>query len=150
MRRVIVLVTLAGVAVLPVAALAASTGKTHHYTDHLVGALVQQHGKISVYAYRVTSSDVGPGASVSVDSATGSKTGAIRATSYFSNGSVRTAGSFRLGAGTASGLVAVATSGKVTGGTGAFKGAHGTFRGTGTYNPKTNMTTLTVHGVITP
>ncbi len=75
MKRLIVLVTLAGVAALPVAALAASTGKTHHYTDHLVGALVQTQGKTSVYAYKVQSNDSGPGASVSVNTLTSSTAG---------------------------------------------------------------------------
>jgi hypothetical protein len=150
MRRLLVLATLAGVAAMPVAALAAGTGKTHHYTDHLVGALVQSQGKTTVYAYKVQSNDSGPGASVSVNTITSSTGGKTRSVNFFASGSVRAVGTYHVGAAGSSGLAALTASGRITGGTGAFKGARGTFHATGTDNPKTNMVKLTLTGVITP
>jgi hypothetical protein len=151
MRRLLMPLTVVAVAAMvPVAALASTTGKSHHYTDHMRGAQVQTQGKASIYAYKVTSSDDGAGANVTVSTSTSSTSGKSRAVSYFANGSVRTAGAYKLGGATTSGLVTLTVSGRVTGGTGAFKGARGRYHGAGTYDPKTNTTTLTLTGVITP
>lgn len=148
MRRVLVLVMLAAAA-MPVTALAATTGKAHHFIDHMVGALVQTQGGKPVYAYKVQTSDDGPGANVTVDTVTSSTAGTVRAITYLTNGSVITSGTYHIGAANADGLVPVTVSGRIIGGTGAFKGARGTFHGTGIDNPKTNMVTLTLAGTNT-
>lgn len=150
MRRVLVLVTLAAVATaVPVTALAATTGKTHHFTDHMLGALVQTKGGKPIYAYKVQTSNDGPGANVTVDTVTSSSAGIVRATTYLTNGSVRTTGTYHIKGANAAGLVLVTVRGHITGGTGAFKGDRGTFHGTGTDNPKTTMVTLTLVGTST-
>ena len=149
MKRALALVTVAGLAVVPVSALAASGMKSHHFTDHLIGALVATQGSKAIDAFKVTTSDVGPGAGVTVDTATSSTGGKTVSTLYFADGSIRSTGSYRLGAAGAGGVLPVTVSGKNVGGTGAFKGVGGAFRGTGTDNPKTKMVTLTVTGTVT-
>jgi hypothetical protein len=133
---------------LPATALAAS-GRQHHVTDHLIGAQFKKQGKTSTYAFEIHASDAGTGASYSVDTSTSSKGGTTNGVAYFANGSVGTTGTYRLGAALPSGVVSLTFTGRDTGGTGAFKGIHGTYTGTGTYNPKTNVATLTLKGTDT-
>ena len=62
---------------------------------------------------------------------------------------MRTTGTYRIGVARSSGLISVTFTDRDTGGTGAFKGIYGTYTGTGTYNPKTNVATLTLKGTDT-
>jgi hypothetical protein len=149
MKRALALLTTIGLAVVPVTALAASRTRSHHFTDHLAGALVLTHGSAATEAFKVTTSDVGPGAGVTVDTPTSSTGGKTVSTLYFANGSIRSTGSYHLGAAGAGGVLPVTGSGRNVGGTGVFKGAGGTFKLTGTDNPKTKTVTLTVTGTVT-
>jgi hypothetical protein len=149
MKRVLALLTVAALAAVPVTALAAGKKKSRHFTDHLTGALVLTQGSRSTYAFKVTTSDVGPGAGVTVDTSTSSTGGKTVSMLYFANGSIRSSGTYQIGAAGADGLVPVTASGHNVGGTGIFKGAGGKFTGTGTDNPKTNMVTLTISGTVT-
>jgi hypothetical protein len=149
MKRALALLTMIGLAAVPVTALAASRTRSHHFTDHLAGALVLTHGSAATEAFKVTTSDVGPGAGVTVDTPTSSTGGKTVSTLYFANGSIRSSGSYRLGAAGANGVFPITVTGHNVGGTGIFKDAGGTFKGTGTDNPKTKMVTLTVTGTVT-
>jgi hypothetical protein len=156
MKRLLIAITLAALTVASGGALAsASPGHStasHRFTDHLVGATVQTKGKRSVDAFTVSSSDAGPGASTSVTRSTSATTGTFTTVVYLGNGSVRTAGTYRISAPTATApnMVSVTLHGHITGGTGIDKGATGTFHGTGTDNTKTKIQMLTVTGTITP
>jgi hypothetical protein len=149
MKRALALLTVTGLAAVPVTALAAGGTKSRHFTDHLTGALVLTQGSRVTDAFKVTTSDVGPGAGVTVDTPTSSTGGKTVSTLYFASGSIRSSGRYRLGAAGAGGVVPVTASGHNVGGTGIFKGAGGTFRATGTDNPTTKVVTLTVTGTVT-
>ncbi len=149
MRRALALLTVTGLAAVPVTALAAGQAKSRHFTDHLIGAPVLTKGSKVTEAFKVTTSDVGPGAGVIVDTVTSSTSGKTASTLYFANGSIRSSGTYRLGAAGAGGVLPVTASGHNVGGTGVFKGAGGTFTVTGTDNPKTKTVTLTVTGTVT-
>lgn len=157
MKRLLFAITLAALVVASEGALATaspgphSTG-SHHFTDHLLGATVQTQGKRSVEVFRVSTSDSGPGASVSVTRSTSATTGTIASVIYFADGSVRSTGTYRISAPTpgAPDVVKLTIDGHTIGGTGTDKGATGVFHGTGTDNTKTKTQTLTVSGTITP
>jgi hypothetical protein len=149
MKRALALVTVTGLAAVPVTALAAGTTKSHHFTDHLTGAVVQTHGSSATLAFKVTASDNGPGAGIIVDTTTSSTAGKTVSTLYFANGSIRSIGTYRLGAAGKGGLLPVTASGHNVGGSGSFQGAGGAFAATGSDNPKTKMVTLTVTGTVT-
>jgi hypothetical protein len=149
MKRAIALLTVTGLAAVPVAALAAGQTVSHHFTDHLLGATVLTRGSTVTEAFKVTTSDVGPGAGVVVDKVTSSTAGKTLSALYFANGSIRSTGTYHLGAARADGVLPVTGSGRNVGGTGVFKGAGGTFKITGADNPKTKMVTLTVTGTVT-
>lgn len=157
MKRLLFAITLAALAVASGEALATaspgphSTG-SHHFTDHLLGATVQTHGKRAVEVFRVSTSDAGPGASVSVTRSTSATTGTVTSVIYFADGSVRSTGTYRISAPTpgAPDVVKLMVNGHTIGGTGIDKGATGAFHGTGTDNTKTKTQTLTVSGTITP
>jgi hypothetical protein len=149
MKRALALLTVTGLAAVPVTALAAGQTKSHHFIDHLAGATVLTRGKTVTEAFKVTTNDVGPGAGVVVDTVTSSTAGKTASTLYFANGSIRSTGSYHLGAAGAGGVLPVTGSGRNVGGTGVFKGAGGTFKLTGTDNPKTKTVTLTVTGTVT-
>jgi hypothetical protein len=149
MKHVVALLTVTGLAAVPVTALAAGQTKSHHFTDHLAGATVLTRGKTVTEAFKVTTNDVGPGAGVVVDTVTSSTAGKTASTLYFANGSIRSTGSYHLGAAGAGGVLPVTGSGRNVGGTGVFKGAGGTFKLTGTDSPKTKTVTLTVTGTVT-
>ena len=157
MKRLLFAITLAALTAASGGALAAASPghhstASHRFTDHLVGATVQTNGKRSVDAFTVSSSDAGPGASTSVTRSTSATTGTFATVVYLGNGSVRTAGTYRISAPTATApnMVSVTLHGHITGGTGIDKGATGTFHGTGTDNTKTKIQKLTVTGTITP
>ncbi|MFZ1996120.1 MAG: hypothetical protein WAU75_18555 [Solirubrobacteraceae bacterium] len=148
MRRIGPAVMACALVALSATALAAS-GRQHHVTDHLIGAQFQKQGKTSTYAFEVHASDAGTGAAYTVDTSTSSTGGTTHGVAYFASGSVRTAGTYRIGAARSNGVISVTFTGRDTGGTGAFKGIHGTYRGTGTDNTKTNVATLTLKGTDT-
>jgi hypothetical protein len=75
MKRALALLTVTALAAVPVTALAAGKKQSHHFTDHLTGALVVTQGSRSTYAFKVTTSDVGPGAGVTVNTTTSSTGG---------------------------------------------------------------------------
>jgi hypothetical protein len=157
MKRLLFAISLAALAIASGAALASaspgphSTG-SHHFTDHLLGATVQTQGKRAVEVFRVSSSDNGPGASVSVTRSTSATGGTVTSVIYFANGSVRSTGTYSITAPTpgAPDVVKVTLQGHTIGGTGIDKGATGVFHGTGTDNTKTKTQTITVSGTITP
>jgi hypothetical protein len=149
MKRALALLTVAALAAVPVTALAAGKKKSHHFTDHLTGALVQTQGATTTYAFKVATTDDGPGAGVTVDTSTSSTGGKTVSMLYFAHGSIRSSGTYQIGAAGADGLVAVSARGHNVGGTGIFKGAGGKFTATGIDNPKTTMVTLTVTGTVT-
>jgi hypothetical protein len=157
MRRTLTVTGLTALAVASAATLAtAAPGPhgtaSHHFTDHLLGATVQTQGKRAVEVFRVSTSDSGPGASVSVTRSTSATTGTLTSVIYFAAGSVRSSGTYRISTPTpgAPDVVKVTLSGHTIGGTGTDKGATGSFHGTGTDNTKTKTQTLTVSGTITP
>jgi hypothetical protein len=143
MRRALALLPLAVLVAVPATTLA-SGGTTHHATDHLLGAEVQSQGKTSTYAFQVRASDAGAGAAITVDTSTSATTGKTRGVAYFRNGSVNTSGTYRIGSASSTGTVSVTFSGRDTGGTGVFKGIRGPFHGSGTYDPVTHMTKITL------
>jgi hypothetical protein len=149
MKRALALLTVTAVVAVPVTALAAGRKTSHHFTDHLTGALVLARGSTSTYAFKVTTSDDGPGAGVTVDTSTSSTAGKTVSMLYFAHGSIRSSGTYRIGPAKGDGLVPVTAGGHNVGGTGMFEGAGGKFAATGTDNPKTNMVTLTVTGTVT-
>jgi hypothetical protein len=149
MKRAVALLAMTGLAAVPVTALAAGPTRSHHFTDHLTGALVLTRGSKVTEAFKVTTSDVGPGAGVTVDTPTSSTGGNTVSTLYFTNGSIRSSGSYQLGAAGVDGVLPVTVTGHNVGGTGVFKDAGGTFKATGADNPKTKMVTLTVTGTVT-
>ncbi len=157
MKRTLIATTLATLAAASAAALATAAPRPHstaghHFTDHLLGATVQTRGKRAVEVFRVSTSDSGPGASVSVTRSTSATTGTVTSVIYFADGSVRSTGTYRISAPTpgAPDIVKVTLSGHTNGGTGIDKGATGTFHGSGTDNTKTKTQTITVSGTITP
>jgi hypothetical protein len=149
MKRALALLTMTGLVAVPATALGASQTTSRHFTDHLTGALVLTRGSAATEAFKVTTSDVGPGAGVTVDTPTSSTGGNTVSTLYFANGSIRSTGSYHLGAAGADGVLPVTVTGHNVGGTGIFKDAGGAFKATGTDDPKTKMVTLTVTGTVT-
>lgn len=149
MKRALSLLAVAALAAVPVTALAAGTKRSHHFTDHLTGALVLTHGSTSTYAFKVRTTDVGPGAGVTVDTSTSSTGGKTVSILYFAHGSIRSSGTYQIGAAGTDGLVPVTARGHNVSGTGIFKGAEGKFTATGTDNPNTKMVTLTITGTVT-
>jgi hypothetical protein len=143
MRRALALLSLT-VLVAVSATTLASAGTTHHATDDFLGAEVQSQGKSSTYAFKVHASNAGAGAAITVNTSTSSTTGKTRGVAYFRDGSVKTAGTYRIASASSTGTVSVTFSGHDAGGTGAFKGIRGTFHGTGTYNPVTHTTDITL------
>jgi hypothetical protein len=149
MKRALALLTVTALVAVPVTALAAGRKTSHHFTDHLTGALVLTRGSTSTYAFKVTTSDDGPGAGVTVDRSTSSTAGKTVSMLYFAHGSIRSSGTYRIGPAKADGLVPLTAGGHNVGGTGMFKGAGGTFTATGTDNPTAHTVTLTVTGTVT-
>lgn len=143
MRRALALLSLTVLVAMSATTLA-SAGTTHHATDHFLGAEIQSHGKNSTYAFKVHASDAGAGAAITVNTSTSSTAGKTRGVAYFRDASVKTVGTYRIGSASSTGTVSVTLSGRVTGGTGAFKGIRGTFHGTGTYDPVTHTTDITL------
>jgi hypothetical protein len=143
MKRLFTVLVLSALVVVPATALAAK--KKHHVTDHLVGNVIRSSGSTTVYAGSVVASDAGNGAATLTNTATSATAGTTRGVSYFSNGSVRSSGNYKVNpVPLANGDIAVTSAGRITGGTGRFKGVSGTYTASGVQDPKTGIVTLTV------
>jgi hypothetical protein len=152
----LIAITLAGVAAAACAALAtakpSSTKPSHHFTDRLVGIVLQTHGSRSVEVSTVSTNDSGPGAAVTHTRSVSATAGVFTSVIYLSDGSVRTSGLYEVSTppNAAPGVVSITLNGHITGGTGDDAGAQGQFRGTGTDNTQTKSLSWTANGTITP
>ena len=148
MRRIVIGLIVIGLGAVPLRAVA-SGQKSRHFTDHLLGALVQTRGSSSTYAYEVHSKPFGQGAGVLVGKSTSSTTGTTRGVIYFASGSVRSVTTYRVTP-EPNGLLRVTSTGHDTGLSGVLKGLHGSVHATGSQDPNTHIVTLTATGTLGP
>jgi len=149
MRKILVAV-LAGVATLAVVALPVASGasksKTIHYTEKVTGAEIS--GTQAVF--KIHDSVVGDGAGVqNVKLNSNGLSGTSTTVAYYGDASGKAKGPFKLGTPNAQGVVTVTGSGTGSGGTGKLKGYTAKFTLTGTFNTKTLVYQVTVHGTET-
>jgi hypothetical protein len=148
MRRIVIGLMVIGLGAVPLTAVAAGQ-KSRHFTDHLLGALVQTRGSSSTYVYEVSSKQFGQGAGVLVGKSTSSTAGTSRGVIYFASGSVRSVTTYRI-APEPNGVLRVTSTGHDTGLSGVFKGLHGSVHATGSQDPNTHIVTLTATGTLGP
>jgi hypothetical protein len=148
MRRIVLGLMVIGLGAVPLTAVAAGQ-KSRHFTNHLLGALVQTPGSSSTYVYEVSSKQFGPGAGVLVSKSTSATTGTSRGVIYFASGSLRSVTTYRIAA-EPNGVLRLTSTGRDTGLSGVFKGLHGSVHATGSQDPKTHMVTLTATGTLIP
>lgn len=138
-------VAVLGAVALPVAS-GASKSKTIHYTQKITGAEIS--GTQAVF--KIRDSFVGNGAGVQNIKLNSSGTGGTSTTvAYYGDASGTAKGPFKLGTPNAQGVVTVTGSGTSTGGTGKLKGYKAKFTISGTFNTKTLVYQVTVHGTAT-
>ena len=97
MRRIVLGLMVIALGAVPLTAVAAGQ-KSRHFTNHLLGALVQTRGSSSTYVYEVSSKQFGPGAGVLVSKSTSATTGTSRGVIYFASGSLRSVTTYRIAA----------------------------------------------------
>jgi hypothetical protein len=137
------------VAVLGLAAIAmagpagAARSKTFHFTERVTGASISS----THAAFKIHDSRVGNGAGVQTISVNSTGTGGTdREITYYGNATARSHGTFTLGTPDVNGIAKLTGQGHDTGGTGKLRGFKSTYTFTGTFNTKTLVFTVVLHG----
>jgi hypothetical protein len=141
-RALIALVAIAGLSI-PVVASAA--GKRHiKFTDKIVGNSIGG----TQAAFKVHDTHFGNGAGVQTVKLSGLN-GTDSEVTYYGNASLKSKGSFTVGAPDASGIATITGSGHDVSGTGKAKGVSSSYTYAGTLNTKTGVFTVTLKGTYT-
>jgi hypothetical protein len=133
MHRLIILPLLAALALVPAMA-AGAGGKSHKVNTTLKGNTVDSHGKTVTDAAVATDPNIKSGNGAAVLHTTLSsdgKSATIKATVFYKDGSLSATSKITFDL-SAPDTIPFAGTGKVTGGTGTYKGAAGSFKVTGT------------------
>jgi hypothetical protein len=143
-NRVISIIGAAVVAGVLAGTAGAAKTKTFHFTDVTTGAQIS--GTQSVFKVKDTREGSGAGVQTVKIAANGTS-GTDKETTYYGDASATSKGSFTIGTpDPVTGIAPLSGKGKDTGGTGKLKGFTSTYTYTGTFNTKTLIYKVTIHG----
>jgi hypothetical protein len=145
-----IVVFLGAVALVAAVAPGVASAKKRSFTSHFLGAqIAAPTATTATYAYQVTDSAFGPGASIqqlTVSSEAAPATGTFSARTFFASGVTTSRGTFTLAVPDAAGISQITGTGHCTGGNRRFQNTKCTFTLTGTYDTTTTVVDASLSG----